>query len=249
MRAALIAHIRTGTSYLRSLLNTHPDAHFFTEALYPSLWEHGFFQFWVREIGQDEQAILPHQIGPAFRRYLDFLADARAERVVGLDLKIRQIDDLPVIHRVVRDSDLKIIHLVRRNTFRAHLSEHVMGKQVADGATNVHRDFTPPPTPVHMNPEELLPQLRHRVNADTRIERFYAHGDRYLKLYYEDFMDPSSRAAGLAPLFEHLGLSIQDASLDTDLKPQNPFPYKEVVVNHREVQRALKGSEFAEQLR
>ncbi len=250
MLVALIAHARAGTSYLRSLLNTHPAVHFYTEALYPTYWEHGFFQYWLNEIQTDPRALfIQNDFHEVFRGYMGWLEASRSEPVIGVDLKIPQIDDLPTIHRILRDSDARIVHLVRRNTFRGALSQRVMLTRVESGERDVHGRSTPATTRVRLDPHDLLALMRYRVNSDRRIGRFYAAcGERCLELEFESFEQPDGRAAGLASVFEHLGVAGDSASLETTLAPQNPFPYTEVIENHEEVWRVLRETEFASQV-
>jgi hypothetical protein len=249
-RVALIAHARTGTHYLRGLLNTHPGVFFYDEILYPSFFDHGFYQRWRQAIETNPDALfVARSIRPIFEDLLRDLTDRRTEPVVGFDLKIPQLEELPRLHHAIIEADFDVIHLTRTNTLRSVISERIMWQRISDGDTVVHRDYTPAAASINIDPAALIAHMHRRLELDERIRTLYAPlGPRYCHLAYESFESEPDAPRTLAPILQHLGLDPAKATFRQDLKRQNPAPLRDLVTNFEDLAAALRNTPFEPQL-
>ena len=246
---AIIAHGRTGTHHLRALLNTHPGVYCFSEILNPNLSNASFYAAWARAVADDPSAILvPHRLPDLFRAFLDDLVARRAETVIGVDVKIPQIGELPALYPVLDEVDL-LVHLVRRNTLRAVVSELIMLERIRAGDPEVHRRHTPDPIRVRVDPADVLARLRYRTERDQWVAARYAHlGRRFRRLEYESIEHARDAPRAVAPILRDLGLRPADATFESHLARQNPFPLADLVDNLPDLRRALAGTPFEPQL-
>lgn len=247
---ALVGHTRVGTHYLKSLLGTHPSVHFHDEVLYPNAEDpYFFYHHWAMCVREDPAAILVGQRVPElFEEYLWHMAEQREEPVVGFDLKIPQLEELPALHGVVH-RHARVLHLVRRNTLRAVLSELAMWHRLRQGDTEVHRGYQPPPVRLRVDPDHVLAEAERRVELDEAIHhRYHDLGDTYLRLDYESLATSDDPSDALGPVMRFLGVDPSRATYQSDLVRQNPGPLAEMVRNADQLRQRLEGTAFSEQL-
>ena len=83
----LIAKMRSGTHFFKSVIGGHPDIHCYPEVL-PGLGPEQFHSFWLRKIREDEKNILPYNRPGIFDDYLTCVfASLPGKKAVGLDIK------------------------------------------------------------------------------------------------------------------------------------------------------------------
>lgn len=247
---ALVGHTRVGTHYLKSLLGTHPSVHFHDEVLYPNAEDpYFFYHHWAECVREDPAAILVGQRVPElFEEYLWHMAEQREEPVVGFDLKIPQLEELPALHGTIH-RHTRVLHLVRRNTLRAVVSELAMWHRLRHGDQEVHRNYQPPPVRLRVEPDRVLSEAQRRVDLDDSIRRRYQDlGEKYLRLEYEGFATDAEPRASLLPVMQFLGVDPSAATYRSNLVRQNPGPLAGMIRNADQLRRRLEGTAFLEQL-
>jgi len=244
---ALFAHGRTGTTYFRSLLNTHQDIHCFGEVLFPDFWQGGFYQYWHDAILEDKRNLLIHQRLPGlFENYIRDIASTHPKRIIGFDLKIPQIQETPVLHSVIWRERASVLHLVRENTLRTVVSRRIMQERMSQGDTSVHRSYTPDPITVHLEPGRVIVELKGLQETDNIIRQKYEDSARcpYLRVRYEDLSGPDGPDAVLNQVCNFLGVTPFEQQPQSELKRQNPAPVRELITNINEIERALQGTPY-----
>lgn len=247
-RVALIAHGRTGTNYLRELVNTHPDIFFYGEILHPHYYDTGFYEFWRRAVAADDDMLfVGSHIATLLERHLTELTQRRTEQVVGFDLKIPQMQEMPRLHDAIVGGDYRVLHLTRENTLRSVISEEIMYKRIAQGDGQVHRDYTPAPVTVRVDPKQIVARLHNKVRLDDEVRDRYA-GRLYFHLTYESIQDASTVRGSLDPVMGFLGVHADDATFQQPLERQNPAPLRRLVENADDLAAELRGTPFEAQL-
>lgn len=248
---ALFAHGRTGTTYFRSLLNSHQQIHCFGEVLFPDFWQGGFYQCWHEAILEDKRNLLIHQRLPGlFEKYLRELAATNPKPVIGFDLKIPQIQETPVLHAVIWRERARILHLVRENTLRTVVSRRIMQERMSQGDNSVHRSYTPAPITIELEPARVIVEIKGLQETDNIIRQKYEGSARcpYLRIRYEDLAGPEGPDAVLQQVCEFLGVQPFEQQPQSELKRQNPSPVRDLIANITEVERVLKGTPYESML-
>ena len=180
-------------------------------------------------------------------QHLSELAQRRSEQVVGFDLKIPQLQEMPRLHDAIAQGDYRVLHLTRENTLRSVISEDIMYKRIAQGDEQVHRDYTPAPVTVRVEPAQIVARLHNKVKLDDDVRERYA-GRTYLRLTYELIQHAASVRPALEPVMRFFGVNPDDATFKQPLQRQNPAPLRELVENADDLAVELRGTPFEAQL-
>jgi hypothetical protein len=138
----------------------------------------------------------------------------------------------------------KMIHLVRRNILRMHLSA-ILAK-----SRNVYLLYKGQPAlplnKLNLDCAQLLEQLRAKENQ-AREDELVLKGLFPLRLTYEDdLLNESSHQKTANKVFAFLGLD--SVPVKTEYLRTTPSALSEFIENHEEVYHALATSEFAHYL-
>lgn len=236
-RFIILGRGRTGSNFLRGLLNSHSQIVTFGELFrfYDSIgWEFPLYdRYW-----QDPGLIALMQNDPVgflekkvFRKY------PKQVSAVGFKLFYyhAQEDSRRAVWTFLRDrKDIRIIHLKRNNTLRMILSEKKAFK--TDNWTNTtgieEEKFT-----VTLDYEECLWRFRHEQGVAEEFDRFF-YGHPKLTLLYEHLS--SDYRDAVKPVLEFLGVNHEP------LKPatykQSNQPLAEAIVNYFELKEKFRNT-------
>src|SRR6056297_1454219 len=102
----LLATQRSGTGFLTSLLNSHPDIHVYPELL---LWHdykdtNNYFHFWRKQTKKSAANITPPGQKQVFNKFLDTTFNKQKNsKIIGINIKYDQLaiiaDQLSILNR------------------------------------------------------------------------------------------------------------------------------------------------------
>lgn len=265
----LVGSQRSGTNFLREVLNTHPNLAVHGEVLWPyphpSIWHN-----YVRSVvSRALPPVLAADAKALVDDYFVYLADdtmrghphkASALRWVGVDIKYNQLRHIaPVIQDLMappfllgyfRERQLPILHLHRRNLLHQALSMVIADQR------NVYHDYQGRGFDEHVtvNPKTVI-ELCHWIRAERDLFRELGKDLKVLELAYEDVAAAcdgveagkplAAGGATVVQIAEFLGLPSTFARPRSISKVINK-PYQDVLANHEEVLLRVEQSEFRE---
>lgn len=237
---------RTGTTWIRTTLDSHPSILALGEVF---LYSHGRFPF-RRKVGLDVAQSYRQYIEQTLHRrclhiyrrsaivteYLDHMFARPEYDAVGFKLMKTHCQQFPSIVAYLLSRDVSAIHVVRKNVLKTLLS-----RETARQRKLFHADKRLPTEKIRLDVKKLLPSL-HKIDDDNREWEHVFRSSSYLKVSYESFV--SNRADELRRIFEFLRVD-PDIDASSNLVKINPDSIGDVVVNYNEVCRALEGTVFA----
>lgn len=246
----LLADRRSGTTLVIDCLNNLERVHCEKRAFgiekkieNPDENKHSgmFFLYRQRTLGRKLRFYTGRQA--LIREFLDaeiFAADG-AKDVRGFRLIYNKAKQYPDILGCLHGSDTKVLHLVRENVLKTHISFLTAPMHKMHHPREGQEIKT---VKLHLEPENLLAQLKMRLD---RIEanRKRVEGFPVLEVSYESFVaDRNAEAERIQPF-----LGIQDVvPFTTDLVKINPDALDQVIDNYEEIRDLLTGTEFEQYL-
>jgi LPS sulfotransferase NodH len=199
-RAAIVAPARSGSSWLVSILDAHPQIRFHGEVFN---LEHApraavcdpaaYLRARLAPTGPQRIVgckVLYHQAQPAYVR--DFLAEMAEGRPAAVDWRAVFADELltgdgPALAgawEALRDGGAtRIIHLRRRNLLRQHISH---ARLMATSRSAWRREgCVPAPRPIVVAIEPMLGSFAEATRRSAEIARFFA-ANPTIEVWYED---------------------------------------------------------------
>jgi len=227
---------RTGSNWLCTLLDSHPDVlchHeiFNPEAIHPSLrYRDGRLDLGsVDERDRDPLSVL-QRVWQA-----DF-----GHRVVGF--KLCKGQNPKVFDAVLADRKVKKILIERRNRVKTFVSEEV-AERTGEWESYPGLELGQQRVRIEVDPDRLLRHVevnrRYYQGLRAALEE---SGQRWLELSYEALSTHAERRRAL----DFLG--VPDQALSAATRKQNPRDLSEVVANFGALRSALRGSELEPEL-
>ncbi len=212
----VITRSRTGSNLLISLLDSHDDIVAFGEKF-------------NRLEGRSCQSVYDE----IFRNKPNKQVGFKIFYYHPLDSEDKSIWDL-----IQNDPHIKIIHLIRENLLRVHISRLIAGKTDVWSSKN-KKDINPDSKKVEINPTELLNDIRVTHNhIKAARETFNQHS--ILEVTYEDLIDPSREVLNDIQKF----LDVAPKNLASELRRQNPEALSQLISNYQEIHDLLAGTDY-----
>lgn len=249
-RFILLAAIRSGTNFFRSALNSHPDVHMFGEALFDD-WafrpdrEENFYVQWHKAVMRDPAQITFRNMNAFARRFIDATFDSMSRHsIVGMDIKYDFWDRLAFVSGYFSTHPPKVVHLIRTNTLRAHISAFLLAcrNRGVDTGTLPMREYdgfvrTGETTLTVTLTKRLLGTL---VQLEKRKQRFRAivSDFEHVEITYEDMVGHVRGSAHTfspqtqAKLFPFLGIDPAKAPVTTDYQKVSPDALSDIIDNY-----------------
>lgn len=232
---------RSGTHFLTSLLNAGAKIKGFGEVFADANKRQKFYQYLEAE--QSDLAVDDvRSDAKVFHDVFDrFLAHNKAEHpgnafsFILMYNQARRLSDA-----VLTDlfSGRNIIHLVRRNVLRTHVSDFINRNRLKP--THSRDSAVGEATVKILLPTDVLVTgLETRAAAIDHHRKFIAQFD-HTELHYEDLSEDNDLLRGLAEKFGFEAVS----EFATGFKKTNPQPLSEIVENFEDVQAVLRGTPF-----
>lgn len=221
-RFAIVGNARTGSNFLLDGLKSSPAIRAY----------HEIFASHNRLVGKDFEKILS-----TIYQY-----ESRSTQLVGFKVFYNHLTD-DEWKKLAARSDLKIIHLTRRNRLRTVISLEIAFKTGKWTRARSNSD-EPREKRVVLDPVKLLQRLEQIQEGEsaTRV-RFRDHP--MLEIVYEDLVKFPNEEFASAGRF--LGVEGIDPE-KIRLKKQNPESLEQLIINYDAVETVLRNTGFAEYL-
>lgn len=244
-RFVILGTQRTGTTWIRTTLNSHPGILALGEVF---LYSHGRFPL-RRKAGLDvedsyrrfieasvKRRVLHHLARPrVVEEYLDALYSRRGHEAIGFKLMRTHCRQFPSVVPYLLERHIPAIHVVRRNVLKTLIS-----RETARQRKLFHARKGVPVAKIRID-AAALPGSLESIDADNAAwERIF--GDSvYLKLSYESFVE--NRERELERIYDFLAVP-SHPEVESDLVKLNPESLQDILLNYDEVAASLKGTRF-----
>lgn len=216
VRFVIYGQGRTGSSLLRSLLNTHPDVHCDGEIL-------------------GQPVLVPES-------HVERHARLAGRRVFGFKVKIYQLTwiqdrDPASFLRSLQGRGYRIIHLYRENLLR-----HAISNLYAEHRGHYHDRAVGERPSIEVDPDRVTEAMRRRQQHRDDEDRSLA-GLEHLRLTYEDdLLVPSRQEDAAVRVFRHLGL--EPVEVSTSLARSVTGHLADRITNYDELVRSLADTPY-----
>lgn len=174
--------------------------------------------------------------GESINSYLaDVYALQTRYHAVGFKLMYGQADRFPEVVDWCYQNNVRVVHLVRRNSLKMIVSRQIAAKR------GVYLSNKPvKPVSINLNVRRLKSQLRRADElVDANRRRFASLP--YVEVVYEDFL--ADQASHLRRILEFLECE-SGVPLASDLVKTSPDSLEMLIDNYDDVRRALAGTAF-----
>lgn len=254
-RVALVASARTGSSWLASLLDSHPAIRFHGELFNleraPARALHDPLIYLDEQLVADDRVavvgfkLLQHQARAAYVD--DFLTELDQGRPSAVDWRAHfparpvtadMLPALPTLWEALRDRRrFAVIHLQRRNLLRQRLSHE---RLMADSQARWRDAPADAGGAVRLDAPRLVAHLERHARAVDALRASLA-GGRVLEVAYEDLVAaPEEQQARILRF-----LDVPPAPLRSAERRRATRPLRETLANYDEVARALADTRWA----
>ncbi|NJB69133.1 hypothetical protein GGQ74_002827 [Desulfobaculum xiamenense] len=250
IRFILLAANRSGTNFFRSVVSCHPDVHMFGEILFYDYEflpdrEENFYVQWLRAVQKDPSQITYRNMYACAQRFIasNFESMARM-KAVGMDIKYDFWDRLPFVASYFLRNPPKVIHLVRHNTLRMHISAFLLtcrNHGVERGTLPIHEYDGFVRTGEHQVEVHICkPLLETFIHLEYRKQRFrdIASKFEHIEISYEDIVGPTQQSVSTFPppvaekVFGFLGVAHDVPGLVADMEKVSPPALRDIVDNY-----------------
>ncbi len=234
-RFIILANPRTGTNYLRGILNEHPNVVAFGELFRfnDSIgWDYPGHQHKVPDelllINQDSTKFLKTKV------FVDFPPHVTAVGFKIFYFHARQGPWKSVWPYLQKEQDIKVIHMKRRNvlkTFHSHARALETDKWINLGGKEEKQD------PLYLDYQKCLRYFEQIGDYERENDIFFKDHPK-LELYYEDIVDACAPQTKRA--LDFLDVSRRDLCPVT--YKQARLPLERLIANYSELKKKFTGS-------
>jgi len=243
-RFCVLTTARSGSTWLATLLDSHPDVKSYEE---PFIWreQRSNWREKVPTYYEYKKTRVCFSIFTVFR-YVDLITDFRlfpSARVVGFKVMYAHLRHFPGILLKLVISRFKLVHLVRQNFLDIYISREVASQLAILHSNLLDPSSTAEDRRVRIDTDMMLADLK-RFKRNSEIFRHFLKllPIEVLEVSYEELVDTHSQVLEKLGLF--LGIAVDSQSLHSGLKRLGSGSYREKIENYGEVHRALIGTDF-----
>jgi LPS sulfotransferase NodH len=215
----IITRSRSGSSLLMGLLNSHPDVLAKGE-MYRRLYGRNSGKLWNRIFSKKNKKI--SQVGFKIFYYHP------------LDSKDRSVWDF-----IKSDSNIRIIHLTRRDKLKTYLSKVIALKTDEWYNKKKKSKLSLEKRKVNLNPSDFIRECETIKSWEKSVATTFA-SHRVINVYYEDLVSDNSRV--MSNIFRFLDIS------QVEVKPsytkQNTESIDQLVLNYEEFSEVVRKTEW-----
>ncbi|PHY21106.1 hypothetical protein [Caulobacter sp. BP25] len=238
VRFVILHATRTGSNYLCTVLNSHPDILCHHEIFNPHvvgvarhLQQSGFTLGTIEERERAPEEFLERVWGTPLGRV-----------AVGFKLCLWQHE--PAWRAVLADQSVRKILLRRRNRVKAFVSL-LLARQTGEWVVYDDRGAPGARPKVTVDRDLLLENIELHERFYRETEAWLAEtGQGYAQLWYEDLFTPD----GIDPALALLGLEGEPARPEGQTWKLTPTSLRDTVENFDDLSRALRGSDLEAEL-
>ena len=235
---------RTGTTFIRTTIDSHPKIRCIGEAFYiPPPWRGSIWRSPEIELSysiyakRSARRMAGHflwrnsQIGD----YLNELFNLSAYDAIGFKIMYNQLLQFRSVLAYIQTHKLHIIHVVRKNALKKIVSElSVQKRGYAHSTSSVGAVKITVPT---YNLETKLAQINRE---NSKLEALFSDTLPYIQICYEDFIEDNEGEINRIQEF----LQLDYHPLNSKLKKLNPDDLSHVIENIEEVRSCLKTTPY-----
>lgn len=251
----LVGTQRSGTTLLRTLLNSHPEILCLGETFLIQKGKRKKTTIMGKGLGKNfsswkslsYQNYLGHHFLRRFghyvfrqkvmHRYLEEIYSVPGYKAIGFKLMANQLRSFPSLIPYINTHDVKVVHVIRENTFAILLSRLVMEARGFAHATSEDKHVTTVTVPT----SNLIKRLEEIRNAGLYWNNIFSDCPFYTMITYESLVE--KRTSVTRDVLKFIGVD-PGIELKSELVRSNKAPISEVVENIEEVRACLNGTEF-----
>lgn len=233
----LLAHPRTGSNWLCSLLASQPEVVCFLELF-------NLNDIWIGNIkpmpSRRFELFLRNQFTELFLQKCVFRGFDPAVKAVGFKLQLLQSSMNPRIRKfLAKQPSMRILWLERANRLSSYVSlqkARATQQYVLRGPKTVRKEVK-----IQINIEDLLKFLEEQERLDEDHQAFFKNHEQ-LVVNYEDLeSDPQET---VQRIYEWLGLGQERRQFESNLRRQEVNPLPLAIKNYDEVSARLRGTRW-----
>jgi hypothetical protein len=233
---------RTGTTLIRTTLDSHPDIRCFgasfrmggrlTQSEGES-FEHSYQKYLSGSlVRRMRDFIAPRHM---VYEYLDALLNVPGKKAVGFKLLAYDYPQYPTVIKYLHENNFRVIHVVRSNLLKTLISRHVKKvRRFGKATTEVKR------TQIALREDRLLKDLR-KLEQQNEAWVAEAKGLPYMRTTYEDFV--ANKEQELQRMLEFLDVEFRP-DLQSPLVKVNPDDIRSIITNYDAVADTLRGTPY-----
>lgn len=239
---------RTGTSWIETMLDSHPDVECLSEIFY---FTAGRFPFRKKRGLKTEKSYRLHYEASNNRKikhflsrrdavwdYLSWIYDESNYRAIGFKLMYGQSKRFPAVLKYAKENNVRIVHIVRKNIFKTLISWESAKQRKLYHKLNDDIKIRKINLPVRF----LLWRLRKIDRQNEYWRSFFSSSWNYHMIEYESMRQ--NRMEEQEKLLSFLGVP-NSSSLTSPLKKINPEALEDVLHNFQDVERILINSPYS----
>lgn len=233
---AIVGTQRTGTSLIRTMLDSHPEVFAIEEA---------FHMKWLNDLGYAKyiESSFSRKMKHYFMRkdnifrYLDELYSLSNFSAVGFKIHYSHIKQFPMVADCLSKNRINIIHVVRSNVLKTLLS-----RKMAKQTKIYHSHQKIPVSKIHIPKFRLFYYLKKISQENKQLELLFSNSSSpYIQVNYETVTANLNDEGKKLLSFLNVNTSIPISSQLIKINPNN---IEDIVINYDELKNWLKGSEF-----
>ena len=240
VRAVILTTRRSGSTFLVECLRSHPEIECASEILngqpddpvpaFRGPWK--YVKKWSRIARTG--AWMP-------ARWLDAYYQRGSAKVRCFKAMYEQLTRPFALRYVVRNEDIRVIHLRRHNLLKAHISALLMNKREQLQATAPTEAVW-----IHVDPARAIRSMRKARARYERFDRAFARHQR-LQVAYESLFDGKYLDADTCRrVCDFLGVA--QHRMESRIVKLNPESLRDMVTNYEELAAEVSRTEFADLL-
>lgn len=245
LMCAVLAHQRSGSNYLRSMLWTNPSIASYGEVLYPNFDKDGFYFYFQQQLQENWNKLLmsdPIIANEVFTNFFKYAAEKRDKPIVAFDIKLDQLYAYPILYNTFSHQNFKIVLLRRKNAIARVVSHFVMLRRFELNDFDIHYS-EPKLVQVEINPEGAIKMIEGGVEFEEYIvSKFGGNPERFMEIHYEDLASKDRRDGELARFAKFLGAKPFGSESPLAPTKQGVFPLEQIVTNWTELTEAVKAA-------
>ena len=248
----LLARQRSGTSVLRSVLDSNPDIHCYNEIFnYNQLTFEGNYFEYLSHLSRCE--LSPEKNTKNFISFLHSLYERQKKEQIVIDVKYNSCHYLsepwqrltaePVFFRLIKDKNIKLCHLKRHNYLRYIVSNALA---VANDKWQMFGNDKMSITCTCLNAEYVWRTLCLCREEDRYVEDAFSSYGNYASFEYADLF-PATQQHVSESVLDRLSVFMgvhNSFNLLPKYRKQVSQSLKEVIENYEEIDSLLKDTEF-----
>ncbi|MEX2123284.1 MAG: sulfotransferase [Woeseia sp.] len=244
MKAIILTSQRSGSTFLHSCLDAHPQIKGYGELLRGGNLQPRKPLLRNRKLTKAYCYIRARAWNP--ERIMDTYFGRNEAPIVVFKAMYNHADNRRVRRYLAEHEEIRVIHLRRENLLKQYVSKVLMVKKRGERPWQPHTTYKIPVVSARISPRRAIDEMCRVRNSFMDFERLLSRHKRIEVVYERLFNGPTLSNEAWAAVSELL--EIEPANATTDYIKINPNDLRPMVENYDELAAALAGTEFAKYL-